>query len=83
MDSFCVGAIRHSARLLGALGRDLGQMPTSLALQSAHSNFTRPFLFRSALIRGSQSGAAQHRVATDAPGGAFKIRPILVKDCAI
>ena len=54
MDSFCVGAIRHSARLLGALGRDLGQMPTSLALQSAHSNFTRPFLFRSALIRGNR-----------------------------
>ena len=65
MDSFCVGAIRHSARLLGALGRDLGQMPTSLALQSAHSNFTRPFLFRSALIRGSLSRAAQHRHATD------------------
>ena len=52
MDSFCVGAIRHSARLLGALGRDLGQMPTSLALQSAHSNFTRPVLLGSALIRG-------------------------------
>ena len=83
MDSFCVGAIRHSARLLGALGRDLGQMPTLLDGQSAHSNFTRPFLFRSALIRGSQSGAAQHRHATDAPGGAFKIGPILVKDCAI
>ena len=27
--------------------------------------------------------AAQHRVATDTPGGAFKIRPILVKVCAI
>ena len=65
MDSFCVGAIRGSARLLGALGRDLGQMPTSLALQSAHSNFTRLFLFRSALIRGTLSRAAQHRVATD------------------
>ena len=56
MDSFCVGAIRHSARLLGALGRDLGQMPTSFALQSAHSNFTRPFPFRPALIRGAQFG---------------------------
>ena len=28
-------------------------------------------------------GATQHRVATDAPVGAFKIRPILVKACAI
>ena len=65
VDSFCVDTIRHSARLLGALGRDLGQMPTSLALQSAHSNFTRPFLFRSALIRGTLSRAAQHRHATD------------------
>ena len=65
MDSFCVGAIRQSARLLGALGRDLGQMPTSLALQSTHSNFTRLFLFRSALIRGTLSRAAQHRYATD------------------
>ena len=27
--------------------------------------------------------ATQHRVTTDAPGGAFKIRPILVKVCAI
>ena len=27
--------------------------------------------------------AAQHRVATDAPVGTFKIRPILVKACAI
>ena len=27
--------------------------------------------------------ATQHRVATDAPVGAFKIRPILVKACAI
>ena len=65
MDSFCVGAIRQSARLLGALGRDLGQMSTSVVLQSAHSNFIRPFLFCSALIRGTLSRAAQHRHATD------------------
>ena len=78
-----MGAIRHSARLLGALGRDLGQMPTSLALQSAKTNFNRPFPYRSTLIRGNQSGATQHRVATDAPGGAFKIGPILVKARAI
>ena len=30
-----------------------------------------------------QSGATQHRVATDAPGGALKIRPILLKARAI
>ena len=77
MDSFCVGAIRQSARLLGALGRDLGQMPTSFALQSAYTFLNRSFLYRPALIRGVQSGATQHRVATDATGGAFKIGPIL------
>ena len=67
VDSFCVGAVRHSARLFGASGRHSGQTLMPLDLQSAHSNFTRPFLFRSALIRGSQSGATQHRVATDSP----------------
>ena len=65
MDSFCVGAIRHSARLLGALGRDLGQMSTSLALQSAYTFHNRSVLYRPALFRGVQSGAAQHRQATD------------------
>ena len=65
VDSFCVGAVRQSARLFGASGRHSGQTPMPLDLQSAHSNFTSPFLFRSALIRGSQSRAAQHRHATD------------------
>ena len=83
VDSFCVGAIRHSARLFGASGRHSGQMLTLLDLQSAHTFLFRSFSFRSALIRGDQSGATQHHVATDAPVGAFKIRPILVKDCAI
>ena len=65
VDSFCVGAIRHSARLFGASGRHSGQTPMPLDLQSAHSNFTRPFLHRSVLIRGTLSRAAQHRHATD------------------
>ena len=65
MDSFCVGAIRHSARLFGASGRHSGQMPTSLVLQSAYTFLNRSFLYRPALIRGVQSGAAQHRHATD------------------
>ena len=65
VDSFCVGAVRHSARLFGASGRNSGQTPTSLDLQSVHSNRTRPFPYRSVLIRGAQSRAAQHRHATD------------------
>ena len=65
VDGFCVGAIRQSAYLSGASSRNSGQTPTSLVLQSAHSNFTRPFLHRSVLIRGTLSRAAQHRHATD------------------
>ena len=83
VDSFCVGAIRRPTRLFGASGRHSGQMLTLLDGQSAHTFLFRSFSFRSALIRGDQSGATQHRVATDAPVGAFKIRPILVKACAI
>ena len=83
MDSFCVGAIRRSTRLFGASGRHSGQMLTLLDGQSAHTFLFRSFPGRSALFRGDQSGATQHRVATDAPGGAFKIGPILWKACAI
>ena len=65
VESFCVGVIRHSARLFGASGRHFGRTPMSIDLQSAYTFLNRSFLYRPALIRGVQSGAAQHRHATD------------------
>ena len=65
VEGFCVGAIRHSARLFGASGRHSGQTLTPLVAQSAHSNLERSFPGRPALIRGVPSGTAQHRHATD------------------
>ena len=65
VDSFCVGVIRQSTRLFGASGRNSGQTPTSLVLQSAYTFLNRSFLYRPALFRGTLSRAAQHRHATD------------------
>ena len=65
VEGFCEGAIRHSARLFGTSGRNSGQTPTSLDLQSAYTFLNCSFPYRPALIRGVQSGAAQHRHATD------------------
>ena len=54
VDSFCVGAIRHSARLFGASGHNSGQTLTPLDLQSVYTNLNRLSLFRLALIRGDR-----------------------------
>ena len=66
VESFCVGAIHHSARSFGASGRTSGQALTSLDGQSAHTNLNHSFPHRPMLIRGDKSRAAQHRHATDA-----------------
>ena len=65
VDSFCVGVIRQSARLFGASGRHFGRTPMSIDLQSAYTFLNCSFPYRPALVHGVQSGAAQHRHATD------------------
>ena len=61
VEGFCVGAIRQSARLFGASGRNSGRTPTPLDLQSAYTFLNCSFPYRPTLIRGVLSGVAQHR----------------------
>ena len=68
---FCVGAIRQSTRLFGASGRHSGRTTPCLIGKPIHRNLNRAFPYHSALIRGTQSGAAQHRVAPDSLAAAI------------
>ena len=68
---FCVGAIRQSTRLFGASGRHSERTTPCLIGKPMHRNLNRAFPYHSALFRGTQSGAAQHRVATDSLAAAI------------